>query len=1083
MDTNTPYGTDHYDLPDYTERVQSQLPALQLLIQLGWQYLPPAEAAKLRDGRLGSTILEPILLQHLRDACRYDFKGQSRPFTENAILNAVQTLKAFRATGATHQNEQAYDLLCLGTDVPQTVDGDTKSFKIQYIDWQTPANNTYHCTAEFRVERIGHQKCFIPDIVLFVNGIPVVVIECKRSAYDDTRKKPLDLAIAQLADYQQKEGIPQLFLYAQLLLAVARDQAEYGTTGTVRKFWCAWQEPGIDDPIRELLDRPLPPPATESLLSFPFDACAAEFRALLAQGRAVYGQDRILYALCRPERLLELAYTFIVFDNGEKKIARHQQFFTVRDILARVQGCPLSTEPRPGGVVWHTQGSGKSLTMVMLAKALALAHRDDDTMRTPKIVLVTDRVDLDDQIWGTFRACGLEPEQAASGKRLAAILADDKTHVVTTVIHKFVAAAANPKLRKPDRNTFVLVDEGHRTHYGEHHARMKLALKGACFIAFTGTPLAKSAKKNTFVKFGDLFKPPYTIARAVEDHAVVPLLYEARHVPQPVDEAAIDGWFDKLTLGLSPAQQSDLKRKFSSETILNAAAQKVRMVAWDISLHYAMTYQGTGMKGQLIAPNKATALQYNRFLDEFGQLTSEVLISPPAEREGDEDTTAAPSEGEVAFWQAMMKRYGSETKYNKQLINAFKHTESPEIIIVVDKLITGFDAPCNTVLYLARKLKSHTLLQAIARVNRLFEGKEYGLVLDYSGVIEDLDEAIDFYTKLADYDREDLAETVAFIEDRAAQLPQLHSDLWELFAPVKGAADPEVYESHLRDPERRNRFYERFGLFARALATALSSTTFLEKTPPKTIATYKQDLRFFQNLRAAVSVRYQERVDYSEYEPRIKKLIDTHVGAGDVVQLCTPINLLDAAERTRVLEDQGKSTEAKADMIASATRRVIESEMPKDPAFYQRFSKMLEDVLTALEAKRIQALQALARIVEIATKVATHTEDDVPPELVGKDMARRFFGCVREDFAKYAAGKPDAGAPDPAARIALAVVDRIKDHKIRDWRDNPDILNKMRGEIDDLFFEVCAETGISIPLESQDKLIDTCIEIARANDD
>lgn len=1096
METNTPYNTEHYDLPDYTERVQSQLPALQLLIQLGWHYLPPAEATRLRDGRLGSAILEPILLQHLRDQCRYDFKGQSRPFTENAILSAVQALKAFRATGATHQNEQAYDLLCLGTDVPQTVDGDTKSFKVHYIDWQTPANNTYHCTAEFRVERIGHQQCYVPDIVLFVNGIPVAVVECKRSAYDDARKKPIDLAIAQLADYQRKEGIPQLFLYAQLLLAVARDQAEYGTTGTPRKFWCAWQESGLDDPVRELIARPLPPAAAESLLSFPFDACAAEFRALLAQGRAVYGQDRILYALCRPERFLELAYKFIVFDNGEKKIARHQQFFTVRDILARVQGprpapdcplptahCKLSTEPRPGGVVWHTQGSGKSLTMVMLAKALALAHREDDSMRNPKIILVTDRVDLDDQIWGTFHACGLKPEQAGSGKHLAGILADGNTHVVTTVIHKFVAAAANPKLRKPDRNTFVLVDEGHRTNYGEHHARMRLALKGACFIAFTGTPLAHGAKKNTFAKFGDLFKPPYTIARAVEDHAVVPLLYEARHVPQPVDKAAIDGWFDKLTLGLSPAQQSDLKRRFSSETVLNAAAQKVRMVAWDISLHYAMTYQGTGMKGQLVAPNKATALQYKRFLDEFGQLASEVLISPPAEREGDEDPSAIPSEGEVAFWQAMMDRYGSEKKYNQQLVNAFKRAESPELIIVVDKLITGFDAPCNTVLYLARKLKSHTLLQAIARVNRLFEGKEYGLVLDYSGVIEDLDEAIDFYTKLADYDREDLAETVAFIEDRAAQLPQLHSDLWELFAAVKGALDTEVYETHLRDPERRNRFYERFGIFARALATALSSTTFLEKTPPKTIATYKQDLRFFQNLRAAVSVRYQERVDYSEYEPKIKKLIDTHVGAGDVVQLCTPINLLDAAERTRVLEDQGKSTEVKADMIASVTRRVIESEMPKDPAFYQRFSKMLEEVLAALEAKRLQAIEALREITKIATKVATHTEEDVPPELVGKDMARRFFGCVREDLAKYVAGEPGAHGPDPAARIALAIVDRIKDHKIRDWRDNPDALNKMRGEIDDLFFEVCGQTGIALPLDTQDRLIDTCIEVARANED
>lgn len=1088
MEDRVIYGTEQHDVPDYTERIQSQLPALQMLIQLGWQYLTPAECVKYRDDRLGSVILDPILTQHIREHCRFEFKGQWHPFTENAVANAVQTLKAFRATGATHQNEQAYDLICLGSNVPQTVEGDTKSFTIDYIDWKHPENNTYHCTAEFKVERVGQQKHYVPDIVLFINGIPVVVIECKRSAYADAKKRPIDMAIGQLGDYQQKDGIPQLFLYSQLLLTLARDKAEYGTAGTPRKFWSAWKETDIDSAIVELLKRRIAPAVVDKVLSFPFDACAAEFQSVLVKGRSVYEQDRALYSVCRPERLLELIYKFIVFDNGEKKIARYQQYFAVQDILARVRSPDggrqaLAAEssadgaapsiPRPGGVVWHTQGSGKSLTMVMLAKSLALAP----DILNPRIVLVTDRIDLDDQIWGTFRACGLEPEQASTGSNLVDLLSENKTHVVSTTIHKFGAATSSRRMKMADRNTFVLVDEGHRTNYSEHHSRMKLVLKGACFIAFTGTPLAKSAKKNTFVQFGDLFKPAYTIARAVEDKAVVPLLYDARHVPQPVDKDAIDSWFDKVTLGLSLEQKADLKRKFSSERQLNKAAQKVRMIAWDVSLHYAMTYQGTGMKGQLVSPDKATALLYKRFFDEFGQVSAEVLISAPSVREG-EDSEAGPSQEEKAFWQGMMDRYGSEKNYNKQLINAFKHGEKPDVIIVVDKLLTGFDAPCDTVLYLARKLKDHTLLQAIARVNRLFEGKEYGLILDYSGVIQELDEAIDFYSQLANYDREDLAETVSYIQDRTAHLPQLHSDLWELFAEVKGSKDPEVYETHLRDTERRNKFYERFGMFARVLSLALSSTTFIEKTPENTIKTYKKDLKFFQNLRAAVSVRFQERVDFSEYEPKIRKLIDAHVGAGEVIQLCEPINLFDAGERRQVLEDQGKSAGAKADMIASATRKVIEAEMVKDPAFYRRFSKLLEEVLAALEAKRIQAIEALEKIKDIATKVATHTDEDVPTQLVGKDMARRFFGCVREELASYS-----TGSPDPATKVALAVVDRIKKYKIRDWRDNQDALNRMRGEIDDVFFEVAKETGIQIPLEAQDKLIDTCIEVAIANED
>ena len=1064
MEDPVPYGT-----PNYLEKVQSQLPALQLLTELGWDYLTPEECMSLRGGRLGTAILEPILLDHVRQHCRFGFKGREHPFTENAIANAVQALKAFRATGATYQNEQAYDLLCLGTSVPQTVEGDTKSFTINYIDWKNPDSNTYHCTAEYTLERIGHQKHYIPDIVLFINGIPVVVIECKRSAYTDEKKKPIDAAIGQLHDYQAKDGIPQVFLYSQLLLALARDKAEYGTTSTSRSFWTVWKEDGLDDCIKPLISQPLP--QDTKLLQAPFASVAHDFRTLHAEGRSVYSQDRALYALCRRERLLDLMYKFIVFDNGEKKIARYQQYFAVHSIMERVRSGEADTS-RPGGVVWHTQGSGKSLTMVMLAKCLVLAP----DIPTPKVILVTDRIDLDNQICGTFRACGMEPEQASTGEHLVEVIMDNKRHVITTLIHKFAAAARNRKLGGVDRNTFVLVDEGHRSNYAEHHARMKLALKNACFVAFTGTPLAKDAKRNTFVQFGALLEPAYTIARAVEDKSVTPLLYEARHVPQPVDEEAIDGWFEKLTLGMNKAQRADLKRKFSSEQQLNKAAQKVRMIAWDVSLHYAMTYQDTGMKGQLVAPDKATALLYKKFFDEFLQVRTEVLISSPQVRNEGEGSGEASAE-EKTFWKGMMDRYGSEDKYNKQLINAFKHGDAPEIIIVVDKLLTGFDAPCNTVLYLCRRLKDHTLLQAIARVNRLFPGKLYGLILDYSGVIKELDEAIDFYANLAAFDQEDLDNTISYIEDESKKLPQLHSDLWELFADVKSSTDPEVYEQHLRDEERRNRFYDRFGAFARTLALALASTTFLANTPEKTISRYKRDLKFFQNLRAAVSLRFQERVDFSEFEPKIKKLLDTHIGAGEVQQLCDPTALFDDQARQELLEDPNASADAKADRIASATQRIIEKEMEKDPAFYRKFSVMIEEILQQVYQGRMQAIEALPKLEDAHKKVATHTDDAVPAELVTKDMARRFYGCVREDVTKYTTGDPQ-----PATKIALAIVDRIQQHKIRDWIHNDDAINRMRGEIDDIFFEVIEETGIDFPLELQDKLIDQCIEIARANE-
>ncbi|NKB71444.1 MAG: HsdR family type I site-specific deoxyribonuclease [Candidatus Latescibacteria bacterium] len=1063
--------TPTYNTPSYLETVQSQLPALQLLTEMGWEYLPPEECNRLRGGRLGTSILDPILVDFIRQHGRYTFKGAEHIFTENAITNAVQALKAFRATGAIHQNEQVYDLLCLGTSVPQTVEGDTKSFSVAYIDWKHPENNRYHCTAEFKVERVGLQKHYIPDIVLFINGIPIGVIECKRSAYSDVKKQPIELAINQLADYQKKDGIPQVFLYAQLLFALARDKAEYGTTGTPRKYWTVWREEGLDDSIRELTARPVA--HNSPLLTAPFQKSAKQFLQLHNEGHGIYEQDRALYALCRPERILRLIYQNILFDNGAKKIARYQQFFAVEDILQRIRGGDPD-QARGGGVVWHTQGSGKSLTMVMLAKALVLAP----DILTPKVILVTDRIDLDDQICGTFRACGFEPEQASTGQDLVKLLSDDRSHVVTTLIHKFETATKARNLKQATHDTFVLVDEGHRSNYSEHHARMRLALKGACFIAFTGTPLAKGAKRNTFQKFGALFTPPYTIARAIEDKAVVQLLYEARHVPQSVDQAPIDSWFEKLTHGLNDAQRADLKRKFSSERQLNKAEQKIRMIAWDVSLHYERGgYKGTGLKGQLVTPDKAAALLYKKCFDEFGMIRTEVLISGPNVREGEDgNERGAPAEEKV-YWQQMMDRYGSEERYNKQLINAFKKGDDPEVIIVVDKLLTGFDAPSNAVLYLARPLKGHTLLQAIARVNRLFDGKEYGLILDYSGVIEELDQAIDFYAQLADFDETDLAETVHFVGEEVARLPQLLSDVWELFPGLKGTTDPEAFLKSLRDEARRDQFYERFGRFARTLSLALSSTSFLEQTPEATIQQYKRDLKFFQNLRAEAATRYQERIDFSEYEPKIQKLIDTHVGAADVVELCAPINLFDAKERQDILQDQGKSPEAKADMIASATQRAIEHEMEKDPAFFTRFSKMIQDVLDAIYEERMQAIEALPLLEDYANKVATHTDDTIPEELVSRDMARRYYGVVREEVAKYHA------EPKTATQIASQIQDRLGAHKIRDFRDNPDALNRMRNEIDDVFFEVLDKTGLEIPLEVQDKLIDQCIEITIANED
>ncbi|MCK4378253.1 MAG: type I restriction endonuclease subunit R, partial [Deltaproteobacteria bacterium] len=760
--------------PQYNEDVISQLPALHLLQNMGWQYLTPDEALDLRGGKLSNVLLDGILIPWLREHNRVRFKGKELPFTEGNILSALQALKEIPFDGLVRTNEQIYDLLCLGKSLQQSVDGDIKSFTLHYIDWENPEKNVFHVTEEFAVERVGSHQTRRPDIVLFVNGIPFCVIECKSPHIKD----PMREAISQQLRNQKDEEIPHLFLYSQLLLALSKNEAKYATTGTPLKFWAVWREEEREKELQDLVN--------VSLSEAQMDKLFIENKWLVRVKPAKYGslkrqvteQDRALYALCRPERLLELSYRFILFDAGVKKIARYQQYFAVKKIMDRIR-TRESDGRRRGGVVWHTQGSGKSLTMVLLAKSIALCPQIPDY----KIVLVTDRVSLDDQIYRTFHHCGKELEQARTGKHLSEMLKSNKQRIVTTIIDKFEAAVGRHALRNDDPNIFVLVDEGHRGQYGPRHAKMRRVLPNACYIGFTGTPVMKK-DRNTVEKFGGLIDT-YTIDRAVADKAVVPLLYEGRHVDQRVDSLGIDGWFERITADLSKEQAADLKKKFSTTDQLNKAAQKVMAIAWDISVHYRDNWQGTGFKGQLVTQDKATALLYKKYLDEFGMVSSEVLISGPDEREGEEDLYQENKLAVQRFWKAVVSKYGSEREYNKQVINAFKQAEHPEIIIVVDKLLVGFDAPRNTILYLTRKLKDHALLQAIARVNRLCDGKEFGYILDYRGVLENLDHALDLYSNLPEFDAEDLKGILTDVGVETQALPQKHSLLWDTFKEVK----------------------------------------------------------------------------------------------------------------------------------------------------------------------------------------------------------------------------------------------------------------------------------------------------------
>ena len=1051
------------------EKYLSQLPALQQLINLGYQYLPPTQAMTERGGRASNVLLENILRDQLKKTNRIRYKGGEYLFSEENIQSAIQKLKTVQYDGLQKTNEAIYDLITLGTALEQTIEGDSKSFTLNYIDWKNPANNAFHAVAEFSVERARSTETARPDIVLFVNGIPLVVIECKAPDTD------AEQAVSQMIRNQGEEYIPRLFTYAQVLLALNKNEAKYATVGTSKEFWSVWDE--LEDAERDVntcINKALSSGDKDALFSGEFASARSHFDALeRSDDRLVTEQDRCLYSLCRPERLLEMIFGFIVFDVGSKKIARYQQFFLVRTAMKRVKQKDNEGR-RMGGIVWHTQGSGKSITMVMLARALSL----DPELTSPRMILVTDRKDLDKQLGNTFAACGLDKEWATSGRNLIRHI-KNRVGIITTLINKFDKALSAEKYVDDSADIIVLVDESHRTNFGSLAARMRQMLPNACFIGFTGTPLLKE-EKNSFARFGGLIEPHYSVRRAIEDKAVVPLLYEGRHVEMEQNQAAIDLWFARHTEDLADEQKADLKRKYARTQELNKTDQVVYMRAFDISRHFQASWQNTGFKAQLVVDSKATALKYHESLNGIGAVSSEVVISPPDTREGHEEVGAETTSEVSKFWDKMMARYGSEDQYNKQIIAQFKHSDKPEILIVVDKLITGFDAPRNTVLYLCRKLREHTLLQAIARVNRLHEGKEFGYIIDYANVLGELDKALHTYDALAGFDGDDLADFLTSIHEEVSKLPQRYSDLWDIFKEIKNSRDEERYEVLLADNAVRDEFYARLTEYSKNLAIALSAEQFIMQIDEAQLNRYKNDLKRFQKLRSAVQHRYAETIDYRDYEPRIRKLLDTHIQANEVTRLNDPVNMFDDKTFSIVKEERGvyqaKTTAARADIIAHSAKRTITENMDKDPAFYEKFSKLIQDAIDGFRNQRISDLEYLQKASAIRDEVANTQRDDVPDSIRDNEEASAYFGAIKSCLTEVGESRADY----VAAETALAVKSVLeKNWKVDFWNDS-DAQNAAKNEMDDFFYDVVKDVhGIDLSSEQMDEMISQTMQIAK----
>ena len=571
----------------YLEKNISQQPAIALLQSMGYTYISPEDCETQRGSRY-HVLLRDILRGQLRRLNRYAFAGAENEFSAPNIERAIEDLDEPLTDGLVRSSEKIYDALLLGKSYPETVgEGKTLSFNLKYIDWEHPENNLFHVTQEFAVDSRDKLHNARPDIVLFINGVPFAVIECK------TPQISVEQAVEQNIRNQKKEYIPQLYKFAQIVMATNKNAVKYATTGTPKKFWNVWKEQ--DTVFLE-----------DALAQHVIDRTPTE-------------QDRSMISLFSKERVMKLIRYFVLFDANVKKICRYQQYFAVKEIIKVIQQQDKKGN-RQSGVIWHTQGSGKSLTMVMLAKYILMELSDCN----PKVVVVTDRKELDRQIAATFTHTRLNPARATSGRNLVELLNSGKADVVTTIINKF-NTAEKMEHKNFSRDVFLLVDESHRSNYGLLATKMRAVFPNACYIGFTGTPLMKK-EKNTMAKFGKLIHK-YTIKDGVEDGAIVPLIYEGRFVEQNVDEANIDLWFKQTTKRLTEAQRDDLSRKWSSIRRLTSTDARIKRIALDINEHFIDGYKDTGFKAMLATNYKRDAIRYLECFEQFGDLNCAVVIS------------------------------------------------------------------------------------------------------------------------------------------------------------------------------------------------------------------------------------------------------------------------------------------------------------------------------------------------------------------------------------------------------------------------------------------------------------------------
>ncbi|MFZ5948426.1 MAG: type I restriction endonuclease subunit R [Stygiobacter sp.] len=907
-------------------------------------------------------------------------------------------------------NKNFYSLLRYGVPVKEDIGQNHET--IQIIDWQNPEQNDFYIAEEVTI--LGNREKR-PDIVFYVNGIALSVIELKRSTIS------INEGIRQSIVNQRKEFIEQFFNTIQFIFAGNDTEGlRYGTIGTGEKYFLKWKE--NEDDFSELQ------------------------------------LDKYLKLMCNKKRFLELIYDFIVFDAGIKKLPRPHQYFGVK-------AAQVFCKRHEGGIIWHTQGSGKSIVMVLLAKWLL------ENNSNARVVIVTDRDELDKQIERVFSDAGEEIVRTSSGKDLMEKLATPNPRLLCSLVHKFGKKDVdnfeefiremqeNPSVAYGD--IFVFVDECHRTQSGKLHKAMKAILKNATFIGFTGTPLLKQDKQTSLEVFGRYIHT-YKFNEAVKDGVILDLVYEARDIDQKItSQEKIDNWFEAKTRGLNDYQKAVLKKKWGTMQKVLSSSSRLDMVVKDIIYDFSTKPRLSSERGNaiLVASSIYDSCRYYRLFqqtelkDRCGLVTS----YNPTTRDIVTEDTGANTETERQFiyntYIDLLNGKNTEAYEDEAKRKFVKEPQNMRLLIVVDKLLTGFDAPPCTYLYIDKNMQDHGLFQAICRVNRLdSEDKQFGYIVDYKDLFKKVENAVAVYTSELNYDdfnKEDVDIMLkSRLEKGKEKLNNALEELKLLCEPVQPPKDTLQYIRYfcgnpenpnaLKETEvRRIALYKGVASLVRAYANIADEIEQAGYTADE-IQNLKKDLNFYIDLRDEIKRASGEVIDLKSYEADMQFLLDKYIqaeeskvispfGETSLIEIIVNSGIADAIKNLPKGIKENK--QAVQETIENNVRQRIIKEYWIDPAYFEEMSKLLDEIIMQRRNEAIEYENYLKKVTLLAQKVCNRKSESLPSGIQTNAQIALYNNLNKDE------------------ELALKIDEAVRKTKKADFRGNPQKENEIKAAI------------------------------------